>query len=221
MQTTLIAALGLVALFIGGIVNLVLPDMRIMGWGWGIIAIGIVLLASAIIIDYRRVRAGLVSKRGRFSVSTGIMVSIFIGIILFVNAISMGASHRFDFTGLAQFTLTSQTKDFLSQMEQPVRALLFTTPNDPYSIGAFADTLLTEYQNHTDELSIEKIDPDEHPEQARQYGVSIYPSVVFASDNRQRLVLPQEISDQAEHAFTSAILEVTGINSLRGETGSP
>jgi ABC-type uncharacterized transport system involved in gliding motility auxiliary subunit len=138
------------------------------------------------------------------------MASIFIGIILFVNAISIGNHHRFDITGVAQFTLTSQTKDVLSEMETPVQAWGFFTPSDLYGIGSYATSLLDEYQNYTDRLSVEFIDPDEHPDQAREYGITQYQTVVFETEIGSRLVSPQEIADQAEHAFTSAILEVTG-----------
>ena len=142
-----------------------------------------------------------------------------------VNAISIGNYQRFDFTGLAQFTITPQTKDVLSKLETPVRALGFFVPADPYGIASYAKSLLTEYQNYTDKLSIEEIDPDEHPDQANQYGVTQYQTVVFETEKGRRLVSPQEIiqmgTDQqgnpqivgleAENAFTSAILEVTGI----------
>ena len=107
------------------------------------------------------------------------MVSIFIGITLLVNTISIGSYHRFDFTGVAQFTLTPQTKNFLSKLEMQVQILFFSTPQDPYGIGNFLVNLLAEYQNYTDQLSLESIDPDEHPDQARHYCITQYQTVVF------------------------------------------
>ena len=210
----LIAALGLLALLVGFIVMLVLPGIRYAAWG--ILALGVLLLATAFIIDYRRVTSAITGKRGRFSAGTTIMASIFIGIIILVNAISVGNYHRFDITGVAQFTLTSQTKEVLSELETPVEALCFFTPGDP--IGDYVTNLLTEYQNNTEQLNIEVIDPEEHPDQARRYGVTQYPTIVFESENLHRSVLPQDIIIQleqdfaveAEYAFTSAILEVTG-----------
>ena len=145
------------------------------------------------------------------------MVSIFVGIILLVNAISYANFHRFDVTGLSQYTLTSQTKSALEGMETPVEALLFTVPGD--TTGGFLQNLLDEYKNFTDQLGIELIDPEQQPDQARQYGVSQYPAVVFQGEAGQRSVLPQNIISvteqgdmiiEAEYAFTSAILEVTG-----------
>ena len=205
----LIAVLGLLVLLIGFIVMLLLPDIRYTAWG--ILALGILLLTTAFIIDFRRVSRALIGRRGRFGVSATVMASIFIGIILFVNAISIGNYHRFDITGVSQFTLTPQTKEVLGQMETPVQILGFFTPNDPYGIGDYAINLLDEYQNFTDQLSVEFIDPDEHPDQARAYGITQYQTIVFKNQNQYRLVLPQEIAEQAENAFTSAILEVTGI----------
>lgn len=221
-STGLIAVLGLLALLVGLIVMLVLPGIRYTAWI--ILGLGVLLLATAFIIDFRRVGHTLTSRRGRFSAGTTVMASIFIGIILVVNAISIGNYQRFDLTGLAQFTLTSQTKDVLSQLDTPVQILLFFTPADTLGISGYITNLLAEYQNYTDQLSLKTIDPDEHPDQAKQYGITQYQTVVFETEKGRRLVPPQEIvivnTDQqgnqqivgveAEHAFTSAILEVTG-----------
>ncbi|MFC2072572.1 GldG family protein [Chloroflexota bacterium] len=214
----LIAVLGLFALLVGFIIMLVLPS--ILYAAWSILALGILLLSTAFIIDFRRVSRTLTGKRGRFSTGTTVMVSVFIGIILLVNAISIGSYQRVDLTGLAQFTLTSQTKEVLGELETPVQALGFFIPNDPYGIGNYATNLLTEYQNYTDQLSVEFIDPDEHPDQAREYGISQYQTIVFETEKGRRLVSPTELITfdaqgnptgvEAEHAFTSAILEVTG-----------
>ena len=215
MQTTptfyrfsgLIAVLGLLALLVGLIVMILLPDIRYAAWV--MLMLGVLLLATAFIIDFRRVSSAITGRRGRFSTGTTVMVSIFIGITLLVNSISIGNYHRFDVTGLAQFTLVSQTKDVLSNLETPVKIIGFFIPGDP--IGAYAHNLLTEYTYQTDLLSLDLVDPDEQPEQARKYDITQYGTVVFESENRHRLVLPGEIMEKAEHAFTSAILEVTGV----------
>jgi len=207
----LVAVLGLVALLIGFIVMLLLPSIRYTAWG--ILVLGILLLVAAFFIDFRRVSRALTGRRGRFGVSTTVMASIFVGIILLVNAISIGNYHRFDVTGVAQFTLTPQTKEVLSKLETPVEALFFygvRSEND-ILLRNYVGNLLNEYQNYTDQMSVEFLDPDEHPDRAREYEITQYSTAVFKSQNRRRLVSPQEITERAEHAFTSAILEVTGI----------
>lgn len=218
----LIAVLGLLALLIGFIVMLLLPSIRYTAWG--ILVLGILLLATAFIIDFRQVSRALTGRRGRFGVSTTVMASIFIGIILLVNAISIGTYHRFDVTGLAQFTLAPQTKEALSKLETPVQIIAFHIPGE--LTGEYSVNLLEEYQNYTAQLSIESIDPAEYPDTAREYGTTLipveyrYPTIIFEGDSGRRMVFWPEfaarvegqiIPVEAEHAFTSAILEVTGI----------
>jgi len=186
----LIAVLGLVALLIGFVVMLLLPSIRLTAWG--ILVLGILLLATAFIIDFRRVGRAITGRRGRFGVSTTVMASIFIGIILFVNAISIGNYHRFDVTGVAQFTLTSQTKEVLGKLETPVQIIAFHIPGEP--IGEYSVNLLEEYQNYTDQLSIDSIDPADKPDMAREYGTTLlpqeyrYPKIVFEGESGSRMV---------------------------------
>ncbi len=226
----LIAVLGLLALLVGFIVMLVLPG--ILYAAWATLALGILLLAIAFILDFRQVGRALTGRRGKFSTGTTVMASIFIGIVLLVNAISVGSYHRFDATGVSQFTLTQQTKDVLKNLKTPLKALAFFVPsisqiNDPSNTAAllysYGTSMLTEYKYYGDKLSVEYIDPDEHPDQARQYGITQYQTIVFVSENNPghpRLVpLAQFVTTdaqgnptgiEAEHALTSAILEVTG-----------
>lgn len=213
MYTAVVAILGLVSLFVGLIFGLIMPGLRY--YAWGILALGAALLAIAGVLDFRRVRGALVSRRGKFGLSTIVKVSLFSGIILLANAISVGTYHRFDFTGLAQFTLTSQTKEMLAELDKPVEILNFFTPSVPVTVSSYAKNLLTEYQSYTDQLTVRNIDPDLNPDQARQYRVNQlgakYGVTVFRSEQGQRQVYGPQITAEAEHAFTSAILEVTGI----------
>jgi ABC-type uncharacterized transport system involved in gliding motility auxiliary subunit len=198
---------------------LLLPEMRL--GAWGVLVVGIALLAIAFALDFRRVRRAITGRRGRFGLGTSIMASIFIGITILVNAISIGQYHRFDTSSLSQFTLTPQTINVLEELDTPVKAIGFITPDDYYGIASYLTSLLTEYGTHSRQLTIQYVDPDEHPDQANQYGITEYQSVVFESGDRYKLVSPSQflIVDssgnltgvQTEHAFTSAILEVTGV----------
>lgn len=222
MQIAVFAIMGVVAMLVGLILLLVLP---VLGYvALGIIALGIILVASAGIIEFRTVRGALMSKRGRFGTSSIILISIFVSIVLLINAISVAQFHRFDFTGLSKFTLTSETKDVLAEINDNVNVYCFFVPSVKdieeelalaYQLaGPYALTLLQEYSNYTDKLDIQIIDPEKRPELAKKYGIVnsyYYQSVVFETEQGARLVLAQDIYYEAEHAFTSAILQVTGI----------
>lgn len=212
MRSAVLALAGLAALFLGFIFRIILPGLRY--YAWGILALGVAILAVAAILDFKLVKGALGSRRGRFSVGAIVKLSLFGGIILLVNAISVGTHHRFDFTGLAQFTLTSQTKTVLEKLEKPVEAVNFYSPAVPAIVAEYAASLLAEYQNYSDQLTVRSIDPDLNPDQARQYQVNqlgaTYGVTVFRSEEGQRQVYGPQITGEAEHAFTSAILEVTG-----------
>jgi ABC-type uncharacterized transport system involved in gliding motility auxiliary subunit len=144
------------------------------------------------------------------------MISIFAGIVVLVNAAGVGAYHQFDVTSLSQFTLTSQTKGVLAQLNTTVTAKFFYDPTDTTGVAAYGYSMLLEYQNFAPKLKIEMIDPDKSPEEARQYGItdaSLYNTIVFETTNpdHQYPVFPSDIAQHAEYSFTNAILEVTGI----------
>src|SRR4030042_5201469 len=188
-----IAGFGLASLLIGFILLLAVESLRLASWI--ILALGVLLLIAAAIIDFRTVKGAVTGRRGRFSTGNTVMVFVFIGIIVLVNAISLQYKKRYDITELSQFTLTSQTKDVLAEMSIPVEAICFFTPQDIFGLGlpTYAKNLLSEYQNYTDLLTITEIDPDEQPETARKYGIAQYQSIVFESQIGRRIVTPEDM----------------------------
>lgn len=205
----LIAGLGLASLIIGFVLLIAFKSIPPLA-AWIILALGILLLVTATVLDFNQVKGAVTGRRGKFSAGSTVMVSVFLGIIIVVNAISYNYYGRYDVTELSQFTLTSQTRNYLAEMETPVDVLCFFTPNDEYGISTYATSLLEEYANYTEFLNIKVIDPDEHPDTAKEYSISQYQTVVFESELGRRSVPPTDIYQQAEHSFTAAILEVTG-----------
>ena len=128
MQTLIFAILGLVSMVVGFLISLILPEIKIIGWI--LVGFGFILVGSAAVIDFRRVRGAVSSKRGKFGTGTSVMVIVFVGIIIFVNAISVGVYHQFDMSALSQFTLSPQTKDVLSKVNANINILCFFLPTD-------------------------------------------------------------------------------------------
>jgi ABC-type uncharacterized transport system involved in gliding motility auxiliary subunit len=210
-----LAILGLVLLAIGISVYFGLSEIRLAAWLS--MGLGLVALVTAVVLSFKYVFGSVIGRRGLMNISTTISSLIFVVIIIVVNAISFGNYHRFDTTTLGQFTLSDQTKNLLETLKYPVSVLSFYEPGDP--IGSYADNLLKEYESRTSKLSHKNIDPIIHPDQAEQYGITTFPTFVFESQGRRKLVLPQEVvvvTDQnyafeVEHPFSSALLEVTGV----------
>jgi ABC-type uncharacterized transport system involved in gliding motility auxiliary subunit len=211
MQTVIFAILGLVSMLVGLLMSLILPQTGVLAWG--LIALGIILVTAAFVMDFRRVKGAVTSRRGKYGTSTSVMM-------IFVNSISVGVNHQFDLTALSSFTLTAQTKDVLAKLDKNINVYCFFLPTDDTShTEAYALNVLAQYQNYTKDLTLSIIDPDQHPEQARKYGItdsSLYESIVFETDIGTYTVYPTQIIDTtnntfyAENSFTNAILEVTG-----------
>jgi len=212
MRTSAMALMGLASLLLGWVLMFVLPSSRL--FAWVILAVGAALLGVATVVDFRRLRGALASGRGRFGVGTSLEISLFLGIVLLVNAISVGRYHRFDFTGLEQFTLTSQTKQVLADLQKDVEVISLFTPAVSVTVSGYARDLLAEYRAYSDRLTVKEIDPDLEPDEARRYGLdqtgALLGAVIFRSAEGQRQILGPQIAAEAEHAFTSALLEVTG-----------
>jgi ABC-type uncharacterized transport system involved in gliding motility auxiliary subunit len=215
---SVLAILGVVAIGIGWIIGFILPGTR--GFTWLFIALGAGLLAVGLVLGYRRVRLALTSRRGLFGLGTSMSITLFVGVVLLANAVSSRTFYRFDFTGLEQFTLTSQTKDLLAGLDEPLEIIVFFGPSVPTPIANYGLSLLREYAIYTDQLTLRQVDPELRPDVARQYDVTegraVAGTVVFTNaSGLQRHVYGPQVEDEAEHAFTSAILEVSGIRQRR------
>jgi len=118
----------------------------------------------------------------------------------------------------------------LTNLDQEVEVIKFFTPDDPTGGATYATILLDKYEIYTDKLNVKTIDPDVHPEKFREYeGLQDYydfyyylygwleipaQSIVFVGDYGQRIIMVninfETFVAEAEHDFTSVILEVTG-----------
>lgn len=224
VQSGTMALAGLATLFVGWILDFVLPTSRIVTWA--IVAAGAGLIAAGTLSDFRRVRSALASKRGIFGIGTGVSLSLVAGVLLLANLISSTVFYRFDLTGLDQFTLTTQTREVLADMDGKVEVVSFYSDPNPNvegsaeaaAVNGFGLALLQEYATYSDKLDIRREDPELRPDLARQYLgqgsaaqlAARLGAVVFRGTDGQMLVFGPQIQAEAENAFTSAILQVTG-----------
>lgn len=208
-----LALLGLLALVVGLVLRFVLPGAEVPVWG--LVGLGTVLVGGAAAAERRRLRTAMSSRRGLLGLGTTVSVALVTGIVVLANAISLGVFHRIDATGVSQFTLTAQTREVLAGLRQPVEAISFFSPGMASPLKTYADSLLAEYQVHSGALTVRAVDPEISPDQARRYGVegpsAVLGAVVFTGPAGQRRVMGPQVLAEAEHAFTSAILEVTGV----------
>ena len=220
MRTGILALVGVGLLFCAWVLGFVLPGSGIAVWT--IVAVGAGFIVAAALWDLRRVRGALASRRGVIGIGTSVSLSLVIGTVVLANLVSTTVNHRFDFTGLQQFTLTTQTKEVLVELATEVEVVSFFAEPNPNmenaaqiaAINSFGFDLLKEYETYTNLLQLRREDPELRPDLARQYGVSPFGAavgtVVFRGEFGQMHVYAPQIQGEAESAFTSAILQVTG-----------
>ena len=155
MRNSIIALMGLATLLLSLVLIFLVPGSRII-W-YGLLAIGAAFIAIATALDIKRVGGAIRSGRGRFNVGTSLSIVLFLAIVLLVNAISVGQSKRMDFTGLNQFTLTSQTKKVLSDLTTQVEIVSFFSPSVAPEVRNYSRDLLAEYAVYADSLTIREV----------------------------------------------------------------
>ena len=217
MKSSLFAVSGLAALLVGLLLRLAAPALAL--YSWIIVALGVVVVIVSLLTDLNRVKGAFTSRRGKLGASTAVKISLFAGIVVLANVLSLGMHHRFDLTSSSKFTLSSKTQQVLESLKVPVQVVNFYSPSVPATISGYAQSLLSVYQRYTTDLSVSNVDPELNPDQARQYNIGSYGAqygvTAFKGPNGERLVYGPQISAEAEYAFTSAILEVSGVKQLK------
>ena len=210
---------GIFAVILGGIVYLLISDLRL--YGSIIMGIGAALLLLGIVTSWQSVRTTLGARRGRYGVNSFVMVIAFLGIIAVASFLLFDNAWRFDVTATNQFSLATRTKNLLSGLEHQVEATAFFVEDSPEQQAAlsFVEDTLREFDARSNNFSYPVVDPDREPEIARNLGVFQYGTVAFQciapedeclipETNRPRVHLVSP-STFLEQDFVTAILIVT------------
>ena len=131
------------------------------------------------------------------------------GILVAINYIAdKQFSERLDLTANQEFTLSQQTLQVLDTLPEQVRVTGFFTPAT-LPLRQQAELLLREYQNKSEKIVVQYVDPDENPVLACKYDNAVPGTMVFESTNPD-LPRTEKLYDPFdESTFTNAILKVT------------
>jgi ABC-type uncharacterized transport system involved in gliding motility auxiliary subunit len=143
----------------------------------------------------------LFGRNLRFGTNLAIAAIAVLGIIAFVEAISLRHSHRFDLTANKRYSLSPQSQQLLAGLPQPVKATAFY--QDTQAGRESAKDLLDQYAYYGKQFTYEFIDPDRNPGLAKRYGITSYGTIVLESGAKEEKVL---VAD--EENLTNALLKV-------------
>ena len=116
-----------------------------------------------------------------------------------INVLASRHDRSWDLTKGQVHSLSAGSVQILRGLRQPL-SLIYFDRSDNF---ATARQFLGEYQRASNRVNVEYVDPDRHPDQARQYKIQNYGTLVIQSGARQ-----QTVTNLAEQDVTNAIVRV-------------
>jgi ABC-type uncharacterized transport system involved in gliding motility auxiliary subunit len=171
-----------------------------------ITAAGILLVGIAIAIDPEALWAKLTTRNMLLGGNTLIVAAIFIGILVFVNMLGVRRPERWDLTANRSLSLSQETLQVVSQLPQPVQAIVFAESTD--SRKTEIENQLYEMQIRSNGmLSYEVVDPRDAPQFAAQLGVRELGTTVLVMGDRR-----QQVTGTREADFTTGLIKLVQPN---------
>lgn len=218
---TPVVVAGIVALAVGIPLAAFISTLRI--YGFIIIGFGAILLGIIGLIYLSSVTAAFISRTGRYGVNSLVMLAAFLGIIILVNFVSFSNNSRTDTTATQQFSLATNTKNLLKDLDEPVHAIAFyiedraVAQQEQLIRRAKVEDTLSEFSNRSSKFTYEFKDPEIEPELARSYGVRLLESIVVEGQPGQfDIVQPtDQFYTKLEQDLYTGILVSTGLEQRR------
>ena len=229
LATRVLAVGGLLV----GAVGLATAHVTASWRGWPVVML---VVAAGLVALFVVTNLGLlihyaVTSKSLISVNTLIAVAVASVILVMANYVSYRRFWRRDFSQSQLYQLSSQTKNILGGLTQPVSIIVFYDPGsrDGYDYGDYLRRLLAEYTLAGSRVTTEFIRTDADPTRvrdlAKKYEVtpnSVNTAVVLAGEHRKNVPaadivryeggmygMPTRTTYSGEPALTSAIRAVT------------
>ena len=143
------------------------------------------------------------SRQLRSGGYAGIYVLVFVGILAAVNWLGVQYNETFDATSRKLYSLSDQTHKVLDNLDRDVTLSYF----DRTSEFARAEDMLRRYENASNRVRVEYVDPDEDPVKAEAMNIRSYGTLILHVGGER-----QEASSTSEQDITNAI-----ITALKGQ----
>lgn len=139
-----------------------------------------------------------------YGTSTVLSSLFLVGILALLALIAERHPWRMDMTESGTFTLSEQTRNILSSLDQPIEIKAFYATAAPEQTKA--KDLLETYRYDSDKIIYDFIDPDRQPDMARRYEVRSYGTLVLEGYGKQ-----QTIPNADEESISNALLKLSRI----------
>ena len=165
---------------------------------------GGVLVLGSIALGFPNVRNYFSKRSSQLGTNTTILTVAVIGILVVVNYLGYKYHKSVDMTSEQLYTLSPQSKKIVSGLKQDVTIARFAKTTDQR-----VDDLMAEYTDLNPHVKYIKVDPQEKPEVAQEYGAQHMGDVIAESGTRKEQVKAGTDGAITEENVTTAILKVT------------
>ncbi len=165
----------------------------------GLMIGGGALLALSAAFNLGAIGRVLARRSTRLGANTLVMVVAALVILVAVDYVAFRHDKRFDWTAERLFTLSDQTQKIVQGLKKDVTFILFSTEPNPD-----LDQRMAEYEALSRHIHFQRVDPQEHPEIARQYGVARAGQMIAVSGGHT-----ERLEQTDEQDITNALLKVT------------
>jgi ABC-type uncharacterized transport system involved in gliding motility auxiliary subunit len=193
--------IGLICLGAAVVQQLALPAYG--RFWWPLVAAGIVLVVISALPRLADARRSLGTRTVRYGLQSALSILLVIGLIGFVEALSVRHSKRFDLTETKRHSLSPQTINLLKGLKTDVNAVGFFRSDQPGK--RVAEDLFKQYAGYSaGKFTWKVVDPDRDPQLARRYGVESYGTIVLETKNRS-----EKVNDAEEEKLTNGLVKLT------------
>jgi len=161
---------------------------------------GLALVVLYTLGQWREIAAYFQRRNARYAAIASVSVLVVLGLLIAVNYLSNRRNKRWDLTSNKQYSLSDQSVKLLKGLDAPVKVRVFDkeTDFDRYR------TRLAEYEYQSDKkMSIDYVDPDKHPLDAKQYDVQTYGTIVLEYKGQR-----EKAASDSEQDVTSTLMKV-------------
>lgn len=181
---------------------------------------GSILVAISLLTNYRIIITYLKSARGKFLISSLLLLLLSVYIVICINYISFRHRVRYDYTQTNRFTLSQKTLKILADLKYPIQFVV----NEDLSENSLRDLneLLNQFQFHCPKITIKRYNPMKYPDLAasiqKNYSLKSSNLMIVASDTKAASLDKAPLIDsetekiqwfKGEQAILNAILTTT------------
>lgn len=164
--------------------------------------LALLFMGTYFVVRFESVRAFAGRRSTRMGANSVLMTVLFLAILGILNFLGARHNVRMDLSETGKFTLAPQTLKVLNGLGRDVKITAFSQSGTPTE-QEITD-LLNSYSHISPRITYHLIDPDKNPAVAKNYGITVYDTLVLESGKQET-----QIKDATEQELTNAIIRVS------------